>query len=360
MHRLSRSEGSLGGLWLVSMLNACSTDKQTVATTAALAAAAETTTAETETEGELTFTAETYTGVGKGFSGDITVEVTVDEKNIQEVKVISHTDSAGVSDGAFDKMPGLIVENQSLAVDTVAGCTMSSKGIIEAVENALKDNCNDPSLLMKEVAAAQGSGELIEKTADVVIIGAGGTGMSAAVEAINAGSSVIVLEKMPSPGGNTILAGSTYNAADPERQKAYTMNDGEKERIEEIIKLEPKNEMMKSWQEWDDYKAGNENYFFDSPSLHKLQTYMDGDYVGDPVLIDVLGDHALEGIEFLSGFGANWIDGVNAAVGVTWQRSHPPTMNLGTKGAAFVMPQVNYVTEKGGEIILEAKARPAF
>lgn len=302
----------------------------------------------------------TFTGEGQGFGGAIQVEVQVDANKILDIKVLPHKETQGVSDAAFNTIPKKIIENQSVAVDTVSGCTMSSKGILEAVKAALAQTATDMSKLEKKVEAVV-SGETIKKEADVVIIGAGGAGMSAAVEALKAGSSVIVVEKMPSVGGNTILAGSAYNAADPELQKTHEMSASELKRIEDIIALEPKNDMMKSWQETlkkeiGEYKAAKSTYLFDSPSLHKLQTYMDGDYVGDTEIINVFGDKALEGIKFLSGLGTEWVDGINAAVGATWMRSHTPTTKYGAKGAGFVMPQVEYAEKNGAEIMLNSKA----
>jgi len=301
-----------------------------------------------------------YTGEGQGFGGAIEVEVEVDTDKILNIKVLPHKETQGVSDAAFSTIPKKIVETQSIAVDTVAGCTVSSKGILEAVKAALTQTAADMDKLEKAVENVV-STETITKESDVVIVGGGGAGMSAAVEALKAGSSVTVVEKMPAVGGNTILAGSAYNTSDQERQKTHEMSASELKRIEDIVALEPKNDLMKSWQETlkkeiEDYKAAKGTYLFDSPSLHKLQTYMDGDYVGNPELIDVFGEKAFEGYEFLTGLGAEWVDGVNAAVGATWMRSHTPTAKYGAKGASFVLPQVEYVEKNGGEILLNSKA----
>lgn len=306
------------------------------------------------------FTPGKYVGEGQGYGGTIKVEVEVDADKILSVTVLEHKESAGISDPAMNTIPGQIVTDQSIAVDVVSGCTTSSKGILEAVTAALTQTCTDMSKLQTKVEKTV-STELIEKSADVVIIGGGGAGMSAAVEAIKAGSSVIVLEKMPAVGGNTILAGSAYNTSDPARQKNATMSDGELKRIKELLTLEPKDDLMKSWQdtlktEIEAYEAAGSNYLFDSPALHKLQTYTDGDYVGNTQLIDIMGENAYSGYEFLSELGAEWIDGVNAAVGATWMRSHTPTPKYGAKGASFILPQAEYTTANGGEIMLNAKA----
>ena len=315
---------------------------------------------QSSTPGDALFKPGTYTGEGKGFGGTIKVEVEVSESEILKIDFLEHGESAGISDAAFEKIPAEMIEFQTIAVDTVSGATMSSKGIIEAVTNALSKTATDISKLQVKVEK-EVSTEKIEETADVVIIGSGGAGMSAAVEAINAGSSVIIIEKQSSVGGNTILAGSAMNSADPERQTAQKMSKEELKTIESFTTLEPKNDEMKSWQETlkkeiEEYKASGSDHLFDSPSLHKLQTYADGDYVANPKLIGVLGENALSGVKFLEDLGTKWLDGIQAAVGATWKRSHTPTTDYGAKGASFVMPQTEFVKANGGTIMLESKA----
>lgn len=302
----------------------------------------------------------TYEGTGKGFGGDITAVVEVSADSIVSIEFKEHKESAGVSDPAFNKLPAQIIENTSVSVDVVAGCTYSSQGIIEAVKVALIAAGATEAEITKAIEKAAVSSDMISKTADVVIIGTGGAGMSAAYEALKAGSSVIVIDKMSSVGGNTLLAGSALNGQDPERQKQQTMSEAELKTIENILAIEPKNELMQEWhdtlqKEIDEYKASGATYLFDSPSLHKLQTYTDGDYVGEPEKIDILGDNALDAVNFLSDLGAKWNDQIQAAVGATWKRSHVPTTDFGTKGASFVLPQAKYVEENGGEIMLDSK-----
>jgi len=306
------------------------------------------------------FKAGKYTGEGKGYAGSIKVEVEVSADKILNIVVLEHNETKGVSDPAFEKIPAQVIANQSIAVDVVSGATLASNGLIEAITNALVKTATDMEKLKKEITKTV-SNDNVKKTADVVIIGSGGAGMSAAYEAKKAGASVIVIEKNASAGGNTILAGSALNAADPENQKQLTMKESELKAIKGFIELEPKNDIMKGWQEElasdiKEYEANGSTYLYDSPALHKLQTYVDGDYVGNPVLIDILGDGALDSINFLSGLGAKWSTAITAAVGATWTRSHTPTQDLGSAGASFVLPQEKAYKEMGGEIYLEHKA----
>lgn len=305
--------------------------------------------------------AETYEGEGAGFGGPIKVAATVEDGKLTAVEVLSHAETAGISDAAFAKIPQAIIDNQSVAVDTVAGCTFSSKGLIEAVTAAWVASGANLEDISKEVAAKDTAKELETKTADVVIIGAGGSGMTAAVEVLRAGGSVLVVDKMAAVGGNTIAAGSALNASGSDIQRTGTMAASGVEAIEEKLALEPKNDTMKRWQEsvrkdLDAYLASGETYVFDTADLHKLQTYVDGDYVGKPELIELLCDGAPQALKFLEELGMTWKPQITTAVGATWSRSHQPANVFGGAGSDFVLPQHKFVVDNGGEIVLEHKA----
>ena len=308
------------------------------------------------------YTPGTYEGTAAGFGGDITAKVTVTENEIVSIDFAEHKETVGVSDPAFAKLPGAIIAAQSVGVDTVSGCTFSSQGILNAVKAALLAAGADEAEITKKVEAAPSEPkDTLEYTADVVIIGAGGAGMSAALEAKQAGADVIVLEKTASVGGNTIVAGSALNCADPENQKKLTMSASELATIRAMAALEPKNDYMAKWQaqvnaDLDAYEAAGETYLYDSPSLHALQTYVDGDYVGNPELIEILANNALGSVQFLSDLGAKWQPTITAAIGATWTRSHTPTQDFGSAGASFVLPQTKAYEALGGQIIFEHRA----
>ena len=300
-------------------------------------------------KGEAIYKAGTYTAEANGNGGPVTVEVEVSASEIKSVKVLSHRETPGISDGAIAKVPQEIIENQSTDVDAASGASMTSGAIMKATAKALEQ----AALVKTEKETAS----KITGTYDVVIVGAGGTGMNAAVEVLKAGGSVVVVEKMPFVGGNTIRAGSAMNAPVPERQRKYTMTDSEKQRVEDAITMESKDPLMTQWQatlkeEFEEYKASGADYLFDSPSLHKIQTYYGGDYIGDPSIIDTFGDHAVEAFHFTEEMGTNWTENVVAMVGTIWRRANRVLAN---QGSEFVMPQKKFVDENGGEIVLDSK-----
>src|SRR5699024_14200 len=78
-----------------------------------------------------------YTGTGEGFGGVIEVEVTVEDGEITNIEVLSHSETDGVSDPAFAEIPTAIIESHSTDVEVVSGATYTSTGLREAVVNAL-------------------------------------------------------------------------------------------------------------------------------------------------------------------------------------------------------------------------------
>ena len=157
------------------------------------------------------YTPGTYTGVGAGRNGDITVEVTVNENTIQAIQIVRHDETPGISDGAIADIPAAIVATQSLGVDSVSGATVSSEGIVAAVADAIAKAGGDVDAL-KNVAIAAGEHSSKELTADVVVVGGGGAGMTAAVRLAEQGKHVILFEKASFLGGAISVSGAKLQA----------------------------------------------------------------------------------------------------------------------------------------------------
>ena len=255
-----------------------------------------------------------YTGTAKGFVADLTVTVTLaDDGSIVDVVVDNCQDTPGVCDAAVENIPAMMKELNSINVDTVGGATFTSKGILEAVKNALENGGVDTTALMekKEVVVEKAADETLE--ADVVVIGAGGAGLAAAITAEQNGAKVIIVEKMGKTGGNTILAGGAVNAVEDRSEFAIKQND--------------------------------------SVYWHYYQTLNGGDWQGDPELVMTLVENAYAGIQWTKELGMEWLgeDAVFMVSGGLWPRawkpagmassgffetygkyieSHPETMNL--------------------------------
>lgn len=165
----------------------------------------------------LTFTAGTYTGTGDGRNGKIKVEVEFSESEIKAVTVVEHGETEGIADAPVEKIPEKIVKGQTLAVDAIAGATMTGDGILQAVEDAVKQAGGDIEAL-KEKKETASNKEVEEITTEVVVVGAGAAGTAAAISAIDNGAQVVLLEKTPSPMGAGTVAGGMF-AADSTAQK---------------------------------------------------------------------------------------------------------------------------------------------
>ena len=167
----------------------------------------------------------TYTGEGQGIGGAVKVAVTVEGGAITAVEVVEHAETAGICDPAIEKIPAAIVAAQSLAVDTVTGATVTSKAILAAAEQALTEAGADIEALKTAAPKVeQAEGETIEMTTDVVVVGAGGAGVAAAVEANDNGASVVLLEKLTQIGGTTATSQGMVGGYETKYTKALDVH----------------------------------------------------------------------------------------------------------------------------------------
>lgn len=166
----------------------------------------------------------TYEAIGKGNNGDILVEVSFDQESILDVKVKDHNETEGIGNKPIDLLPLQIVENQSILIDTIAGATMTSNGILEGVKDCILQAGGKVENFEKELDKIGKKSEK-ELTTDILVIGGGGTGLSAAASAKENGASVIVLEKLANVGGSTALSGGGISATGTRFQKELGIED---------------------------------------------------------------------------------------------------------------------------------------
>ena len=166
--------------------------------------------------GELAFTPGTYTGTGEGYGGPVELAVTFTEDAITSIEVVSSSETDHVGTPAFDIVGEEIMEFTSTGVDGLAGATFTSNAILAAVEDAAAQaGCDVAALREGKIPYEVTPGEAIEKTFDVVVVGAGGAGVAAAAQAAQDGATVCIVEKEAEAGGNTLVAGCSYqNVAD--------------------------------------------------------------------------------------------------------------------------------------------------
>ncbi len=309
----------------------------------------------------------TYEGSGEGRNGQITVAVTLDDEGvITDIEVTEHEETEGVGTLAFDEMIPAMVENNSLAVDTVSSATLSSGGLLEAVENALLAAGVDPADYENEVAAEQA--EDTEYDVDVVIIGAGGAGMSAAASAAAEGASVLVLEKSAAIGGNKKLGEGTYDSADPELQKSIEMTADNRAEVEEEISVvtdDPEyqalmDDVAADYAEWEET---NGETLFDSVNWHALQTYTGGGSIDNIPLIRTYAEQAPATLEWLvDEIGVPFkTEYIFMAIGGKWSRGHQIDMVAATGsegdngGSVYISKREEYATAR--DVVIETNAQ---
>lgn len=178
------------------------------------------------------YTPGTYEGVGEGHNGDVKVEVEFSSDKIESVKVVEHEETENIAATPIERIPNSIVDGQTLSVDTITGATYTSNAILKAVEDAVNKAGGDVDSL--KVANSNEEDEKTEKelTTDVVVVGAGGTGLAAAASAHENGADVILLEKLPMIGGSTALSGGAISAPGSRFQEELGIEDSKESWID--------------------------------------------------------------------------------------------------------------------------------
>ncbi len=250
-------------------------------------------------------------GTAAGHNGDLKAVVTFDGDKIAKID-LTHEETEGLGDKAADKLVEEIVANNSINVDTVSGATVTSTAVIEAVKAAIEASGRDVKNF--ETEGEEKKGETVEKDTDVVVIGGGGAGFAAAVSAKEAGADVILVEKLASVGGNTLISGGEYAA--------------------------PANDIQK------------EEGIEDSKELFAKDVEEAG---GNPELIKVLADKATEDAYWLrDDIGVEWLDSLMFFGGHSVKRSLIPAAHTGNE---LIKNYLKKAEELGIEVLTETDVK---
>ena len=173
----------------------------------------------------LAYEAGTYEATVPGRNGDLTVEVTFTEDAIENVEVTAHVETDGIGTNAVDQIPAAIVDNQSLGVEAVAGATVSSDAILDAVAECVTQAGGDVEALKEAEVAEAVPTEEAQIDTDLVIVGGGGSGMTAAIRAAELGLDVTLVEKMSFMGGAISISGGNQVVMGSQMQKDLGVTD---------------------------------------------------------------------------------------------------------------------------------------
>ena len=308
----------------------------------------------------------TYTGEAYGHDKEnpVKVTLTIKDKTITKVEVDASHETNGIGSKAAETMPGAIVAANSLDVDGVSGATQTSKAIIEAATAALKQAGLEPSDLVSKNTSTTKAKD-IEETVDVVVVGAGGAGMTAAITATDAGKKVIVVESQPIAGGNSVRSTGGMNAAKTPYQDKNEFKEaaGVEKTLATAAEKFADNETITALaatvkSQWDAYQANPQGYF-DSPELMALDTMIGGKGKNDPELVKILTQNSAGAIEWLASIGAE-LKSVGAAGGASVKRIHRPVDENGKTAAvgAYIVPILEKnVHDAGVEVITDTTAK---
>ena len=280
-----------------------------------------------------TTTETTGTATVKGFGGDITVTVTLDGADIKDVQITGDGETEGIGSKIINEWPNAFIEYNGI-VDTYTGATFAGitrEAVIAAMREALTNAGVNPDDYMREMAGDESVDLTIDT--DVVIIGAGGAGMTAALTASDAGKSVLVLESQPAVGGNSVKSTGGMNAAKTAYQDANTFDEAAG--IEKTLKSAEAyadNEAITALaatvkEQWEAWQANPEGYF-DSTELFALDTLIGGKGLNDPELVNTLVNNSAAAIDYLDSIGIH-LNNVAAFGGASVKRIHRPVNEEG-------------------------------
>ena len=295
-----------------------------------------------------------FTGTAKGFGGDVSVTLTLTDGAITGCTAEGKDETQGVGSEAIAKMPGEIAESGSIAVDGVSGATVTSTAIKEAAAAALTAaglNPDDYKTAVENNATAEDS----TVDADVVVVGAGGAGMTAAITAAAEGKNVVILESQSMVGGNSVRATGGMNAGKTVYQDENEF--GESAGVEKTLKTAAEkyadNETITALaktvsEQWAAYQA-NPTGYFDSVELMELDTMIGGKGVNDPALVETLCSNSADAIDWLGEQGIT-LHSVSSFGGASVKRIHRPVNAEGktVSVGSYMIPLLEENCEKAG------------
>ena len=300
-----------------------------------------------------------FTGTAKGFGGDVTVTLTLTDGKITGCTAEGADETKGVGSKAIEQLPGEIAESGSIAVDGVSTATITSNAIKEAAAAAITAAGLKPEDFQTAVENNAEPAEDSTVDTDIVIVGAGGAGMTAALTATSEGKSVVIVESQPVVGGNSVRATGGMNAGKTVYQDENEF--GESAGVEKTLKTAAEkyadNETITALaktvsEQWAEYQK-NPTGYFDSVELMELDTMIGGKGINDPALVETLCSNSADAIDWLDEHGIT-LHSVSSFGGASVKRIHRPvdaegkTVSVGS----YMIPLLEENCEKAGVQIL--------
>lgn len=179
--------------------------------------------------GESKFKAGTFVETVMDDTNELVINVSLDTDRIADIELASAPDQSVEFTTSFEEIRTRILDANTPHVDAISGATSQSEAVKKAVSKAM--------LKSSKALVAEEGGDVEEaKNYDVVVVGSGGAGLAAAIQAHDEGASVLIVEKMPTIGGNTIKASAGMNAAETRFQRVKGIQDSKELFYQETLK----------------------------------------------------------------------------------------------------------------------------
>ena len=299
-----------------------------------------------------------FTGTAKGM-GEVSVTLTLTDNVITDCTAKGDEETPGIGSVVIEQFPGEVVEGNTINLDSISGATITSNAFVEAAKAALTEAGLNPDDYMAK-ADKTANGETVSYDADVVVIGAGGAGMTAAMTAADAGQKVVILESQAMVGGNSARATGGMNAAKTvyQDENEFDQAAGVEKTLATAAEKYADNETITALaktvsEQWAAYQATPTGYF-DSVELMELDTMVGGKGINDPELVKTLCEGTADAIDWLDENGIT-LHNVSSFGGASVKRIHRPVNEEGkvVSVGAYMIPLLQENCEKRGiDIVL--------
>ena len=299
-----------------------------------------------------------FTGTAKGM-GEVSVTLTLTDNVITDCTAKGDEETSGIGSVVIEQFPGEVVEGNTINIDSISGATITSNAFVEAAKAALTEAGLNPDDYMAK-ADKTANGETVSYDADVVVIGAGGAGMTAAMTAADAGQKVVILESQAMVGGNSARATGGMNAAKTvyQDENEFDQAAGVEKTLATAAEKYADNETITALaktvsEQWAAYQA-NPTGYFDSVELMELDTMVGGKGINNPELVKTLCEGTADAIDWLDENGIT-LHNVSSFGGASVKRIHRPVNEEGkvVSVGAYMIPLLQENCEKRGiDIVL--------
>lgn len=296
----------------------------------------------------------TFSGTAQGIGGDVVVTITLTDGVITDCTAEGKNETQGIGSVVVAEFPAKVVAGNTINIDAMSGATVTSTAFLTAAKVALTEAGVNPDDYMV-AAAAEEPVEDVVLDADVVIVGAGGAGMTAAITAANAGLDVVIVESQAMVGGNSVRSTGGMNSAKTVWQDDNTF--AEEAGVEKTLKTAADsyadNEVITALaktvaEQWAAYQEKPEGYF-DSVELMELDTMIGGKALNNFDLVKTLCENSAASIDWLDTVGAT-LHNVAAFGGASVKRIHRPVNDEGKvlSVGAYIVPILEKNLETAG------------